>query len=254
MIGEHDRMTDERLYQTIARKITRLIDDGKYPPGSRLPAERELAERFGVSRVAIREAEIALQALGRIRIKVGSGAYVLDSDGNNGQALPDVSAFELTEARALFESEAAALAAARVSDETLAELDRLVEIMSRTNGKDEAGEAADHEFHREIARASGNAAITHVIETMWKLRDEIESVKAVYDSVCSEDVGARAHEHGEILEALRARDPAAARVAMRNHFARLLKAMLDVSEQHAFEELRRKTTESRERYLKSANL
>lgn len=247
-------MKNERLYQTIADKITEMIDAGKFPPGSRLPAERELAEQFGVSRVAIREAEIALQALGRIRIKTGSGAYVLEPHMNHHQALPDVSAFELTEARALFESEAAALAAARVSDDTLAELDRLVEIMSQTSGKDEAGEVADHEFHRTIANASGNAAITHVIETMWKLRDEVESVKAVYESVCSEDVGARAHEHADILEALRARDPAAARTAMRNHFARLLKAMLDVSEQRAFEELRRKTTESRERYLKSANI
>lgn len=247
-------MKNERLYQTIAGKITEMIDAGKFPPGSRLPAERELAEQFGVSRVAIREAEIALQALGRISIKTGSGAYVLDSQMNHHQVLPDVSAFELTEARALFESEAAALAAARVTDDTLAELDRLVEIMSQTSGKDEAGEDADHEFHRTIANASGNAAITHVIETMWKLRDEVESVKAVYESVCSEDVGARAHEHADILEALRARDPAAARTAMRDHFARLLKAMLDVSEQRAFEELRRKTTESRERYLKSANI
>lgn len=247
-------MKDGRLYETIAAKITKMIDDGKFPPGSRLPAERELADEFGVSRVAIREAEIALQALGRIRIKTGSGAYVLEARPDDHNTLPDVTAFELTEARALFESEAAALAAARIDDETLEELDRHVETMASTRGGDEDGEAADRDFHRAIARASGNSAITHVIETMWKLRDEVESVKAVYESVCSENMGARADEHSEILEALRARDPAAARVAMRNHFARLLKAMLDVSEQRAFEELRRKTTESRERYLNSASI
>lgn len=247
-------MKDGRLYETIAAKITKMIDDGKFPPGSRLPAERELADEFGVSRVAIREAEIALQALGRIRIKTGSGAYVLEARPDDHNTLPEVTAFELTEARALFESEAAALAAARIDDETLEELDRHVETMASTRGGDEDGEAADRDFHRAIARASGNSAITHVIETMWKLRDEVESVKAVYESVCSENMGARADEHSEILEALRARDPAAARVAMRNHFARLLKAMLDVSEQRAFEELRRKTTESRERYLNSASI
>lgn len=247
-------MKDGRLYETIAAKITKMIDDGKFPPGSRLPAERELAEEFGVSRVAIREAEIALQALGRIRIKTGSGAYVLEARPDDHDTLPDVTAFELTEARALFESEAAALAAARIDDRTLEELDRHVETMASTRGGDEDGEAADRDFHRAIARASGNSAITHVIETMWKLRDEVESVKAVYESVCSENMGARADEHSEILEALRARDPAAARVAMRNHFARLLKAMLDVSEQRAFEELRRKSTESRERYLNSASI
>ena len=62
-------MTDERLYHSIAKKIEALIDSGSYPTGSRLPAERELAEKFGVSRVAVREAEIALQAVGRIEIK-----------------------------------------------------------------------------------------------------------------------------------------------------------------------------------------
>jgi DNA-binding FadR family transcriptional regulator len=95
-------MTDERLYQSIAGKIEGLIDSGKYPAGSRLPAERELAERFGVSRVAVREAQIALQAVGRIKIKTGSGAYVLDAQANSKGKLPNVSAFELTEARALF--------------------------------------------------------------------------------------------------------------------------------------------------------
>jgi DNA-binding FadR family transcriptional regulator len=247
-------MKQQRLYHSIADKIEKLIESGGYPPGSRLPAERELAEKYGVSRVAIREAEIALQALGRISIKTGSGAYVLESPTNSENGLPDVSAFELTEARALFEAEAAALAAAQIDDETLAKLDHYIEIMATTGPHDEAGELADRDFHRTVASASGNAAITHVIETMWKLRTEIEPVRAVYESVCSEDFGARAKEHSDILDALRAHDPAAARVAMRRHFTRLLESMLDVSEERALEELRRQATESRQRYLKSATL
>lgn len=247
-------MTDERLYHSIANKIEALIDSGSYPVGSRLPAERELAEKFGVSRVAIREAEIALQAVGRIRIKTGSGAYVLDPAPSLDERLPDVSAFELTEACALFEAEAAALAAAQIDDKTLAELEQYVEIMATTGPSDEAGEVADQAFHRAIASASGNAAITHVIETLWKMRTDIEPVKAVYDSVCSEDFGARASEHSDILDALRAHDPAKARIAMRQHFTRLLESMLDVTEERALEELRRQATESRNRYLKSATI
>lgn len=247
-------MTDERLYHSIAKKIEALIDSGSYPTGSRLPAERELAEKFGVSRVAVREAEIALQAVGRIEIKTGSGAYVLDAQADRKNRLPDVSAFELTEARALFEAEAAALAAAQIDDATLEELDRYIQIMATTGPDDEAGELADRDFHRAVASASGNAAITHVINTLWKLRTDIEPVKAVYDSVCSENFGARAREHSDILDALRAHDPAAARVAMRKHFTRLLESMLDVTEERALEELRRQSTESRQRYLKSATL
>ena len=246
-------MKDKPLYHTIAHKLAQQIDEGKYLPGSRLPAERELAEQFGVSRVTIREAEIALQALGRISIKTGSGVYVEESPSGGVGAFPEISAFELTEARALFESEAAALAAEQMSDETIAELERLVAVMSSTGPDDAAGEVADHDFHRAIATASNNAAIMYVIETMWKMRDEIAPVKKVYDSVCSADFGARGHEHGDILDALRARDPEAARSAMRQHFKRLLESMLDVTHERAMEELHKQSTESRNRYLKSTN-
>lgn len=247
-------MKDKPLYHTIADKIGQQIDDGKYPPGSRLPAERELADQFKVSRVTIREAEIALQALGRITIKTGSGVYVQETAPDADRGFPSITAFEVTEARALFESEAAALAAGQMSDSTLEELDRLVDIMSRTGRDDEAGEIADHEFHRTIAAASNNAAIMYVIETLWKMRDEIEPVKEVYDSVCSEDFGARGREHAEILNAVRARDPAAARAAMRTHFQRLLESMLDITHEQAMEKLRKESTASRNRYLKSASL
>ena len=152
-------MSDKRLYHAVADKITKLINDGAYPPGSRLPGERELAEQFGVSRVTIREAEIALQALGQITIKTGSGAYVLDPSERDGRALPNVSAFELTEARSLFESEAAALAARNISDETLAHLDELIETMASDDPKDEeASQLADRQFHLAIAAAAVNAS------------------------------------------------------------------------------------------------
>lgn len=247
-------MKDRPLYQTIAERLAKQIDNGKYPPGSRLPAERELAEQFNVSRVTIREAEIALQALGRITVKTGSGVYVEEASNEDRTSFPGISAFEVTEARALFESEAAALAAQQVSDATLADLEKLVDIMSRTGPDDPAGEAADQDFHRVIAAASNNGAILYVIETLWKMRDEIEAVKEVYDSVCSDDIGARGREHAEILDAIRAKNPVAARSAMRQHFKRLLESMLDVTHEKAMEELRQQSTESRNRYLRSANL
>lgn len=245
---------DKPLYHSIADELARQIDSGKYPPGSRLPAERELAEQFNVSRVTIREAEIALQAMGRIAIRTGSGVYVQEPPPGRDREFPSITAFEVTEARALFESEAAALAAGQISDEALANLEHLVDVMSRTGSNDAAGEIADHDFHRTIAAASNNAAIMYVIETLWTMRDEIGSVKEVYDSVCLEDVGARGREHADILDAMRARDPARARRAMRAHFTRLLEAMLDVTHEQAMEALNKKAAESRDRYLKSASL
>ncbi len=247
-------MNDKRLYHTVARKLEKLIDDGIFLPGSRLPAERELALKFGVSRVTVREAEIALQAKGRIRIRTGSGVYVLDHKDKKKKEFPDVSAFELTEARALFESEAAALAAGQIDDETLNELDKYIEIMAANDPNDEKGERADRDFHRTIAQASGNPAISHVIEVLWKMRTETEAVRAAHETVCSKDDGSRAKEHSEILEALRNRDPAAARSSMRQHFTRLLTSMLDVSEEKALEDLRRRASESRQRYLRDSTI
>ena len=123
-------MSEQRLYQSVARQIRDAIEAGEFPVGARLPGERELAERFGVSRVTIREAEIALEALGWISIRTGSGVYVLSRDAHVAGRLPDVTAFDLTAARAVIEAEAAALAAAHIDEDGLAELEGLIAVMS----------------------------------------------------------------------------------------------------------------------------
>ncbi len=244
----------DRLFQGIADRIVALIDIGEFPPGSRLPGERELADRFGVSRVTIREAEIALQAVGRIKIKTGSGVYVADAPPASEEALPRVSAFELTEARSLFESEAAALAAPIISQESLARLDQLLQAMAEDHGDDDRATEADREFHSVIASASGNLAVIHVIRTLWRLRTELPEVRLTYASVCKHDGASRRREHEAIVEALRRRDPQGARVAMRRHFHRLLESMLDATEEHEINELRRKSATTRERFLISARI
>ena len=246
-------MKNRRLYHSTADEIIKLINSGSFPPGGRLPGERELAERFGVSRVTIREAEIALQALGHIRIKTGSGAYVLDPAESVNLGLPNVSAFELTEARAMFESEAAALTARHISDETLAHLEELIGMMSNDDPeKMEAFQQADREFHLAIAKASGNGAVQYTVETLWRMRDELPAVKEVHAAICArENAEARISEHAEVLKALQKRDPSEARIAMQKHFRSLLEFMIDITEEQAVEELRKKSTESRKRYLKS---
>lgn len=245
-------MVEKRLFHSVAEQISELIKDGVFPTGTRLPGERELAERFGVSRVTIREAEIALQAIGRIEIKTGSGVYVCEEQPGNDSQLPVVSAFELTEARSLFESEAAALAARNITDEQLL---RLAELIKRMASPDEAiSTDADQQFHILIAKASGNAAIVYTIESLWRMREELPDVKATYESVCETDAAYRAKEHQEICDALLARNPDAARSAMREHFNRLIEAMLDATEKRALAEVQRRASESRQRFLAPAKL
>ncbi len=245
-------MAEQRLYQKVASKILEMISSGAYPPGTRLPGERELAERFDVSRVVVREAEISLEALGHVEIKVGSGVYVRELNSTDLNRLPKVSAFELTQTRLLFESESAALAARVITDQQISALEETVERMANAAHDTPDGDQADRDFHLQIALATGNSANIFIMENLWRMRTELPEVRKVYSAVCVEDSSHRVDEHAEILEALRRRDPDQARSAMRHHFSRLIEALLVASEQQAIEEARRTSSLNREKYLKTA--
>ena len=246
---------DKPLYHTVAEAIGEQIEQGDYAPGNRLPGERHLAEEFNVSRVTIRQAIATLQALGHVITRKGSGAWVLDGAQRQQSDLPSASAFEVTEARRLFEPEVAALAALNIDDETLDRLAAYMEAMTSQDPEDdEAAEQADRDFHLAIAAATGNSAASHIVELLWRMRTELPDVKEVYDAVCHEDASARGLEHADILDALKARDPGAARVAMRQHFTRLLESMLSVTQEQALQEIRRRANESRQLFFKAAGI
>ncbi|MDR7191346.1 FadR/GntR family transcriptional regulator [Luteimonas terrae] len=247
-------MSENRLYQTIAGEIRKLIDRGEFPPGSRLPGERDLAERFGVSRVTVREAEIALEARGLISIRIGSGVYVKARSAQAPGGLPDVTAFDLTAARAVIEAEAAAMAASRVTDADLCELETLVLALSDPAAGTEAVSEADRRFHLAIARIAGNPVVEHCVQLIWRIRGEVPRVREVHARVCHDDGDTRREEHMAIFDALRRRDPAGARTAMRNHFQRLFESMLEATESEALAEIRRRTQQDRERFMATTGL
>lgn len=247
-------MSEVRLYQSIAARIRGLIESGEFPPGSRLPGERDLAERFGVSRVTIREAEIALEAQGWIAIKTGSGVYVQARAAPLPDVFPNISAFDLTAARAVIEAEAAALACAHMDEEKAARLEELVMAMSDPAADDQAALDADRAFHMTIARLAGNPVVEHFVEQIWRMRYELPQVSQVYSRVCHHDWKSRADEHSTILSALRRRDAPGARAAMRDHFHRLFEAMLEATENDALAEVRRRTELDRERFLATTRI
>lgn len=243
-------MQELKKYQDIAAQIQTLIESSGLEPGSRLPTERELAQSFGVSRATIRQAEAQLQALGVVEIKSGSGAYVLGHAAGADEALPEMTALELTEARSLLESEAAALAAVHITDTELSKLEECITVMNQSlPDNEETADDADRDFHLVIANASRNAVIVHTVRMFWRIRNEVPAVKRVYKAVCLQDTGPRGKEHSDILNALRRRDPMQARIAMRAHFFRLLESMLDVSTTQAIEAARRQADEERQRFL-----
>ncbi len=245
-------MGGKRLFQSVAEQIAALIEDGAFPPGTRLPGERELSERLNVSRVTIREAEIALQAVGKLEIKTGSGVYVSEDPPVPDGHLPEASAFEVTEARLLIEAETAALAARNITDEEVAKLESLIGEMA--SGDENVSRVADQTFHATIAEAANNAAMVHTVKQLWRMREELPEVKATHQAVCFSDKSTLVNEHRLIFEALRDRDPPRARAAMRKHFERLISSMLDATEKKAMEELQQQSIESRERFLSVAKL
>lgn len=242
-------MSNRRLFWDIVEKIEQRIDSGEYQIGTRLPPERVLAELFEVSRPTIREAIIALEVRGRVEVKTSSGVYVLNHKLSDKRA-NNISAFELTQARALVEGEAAALAASSITEE---ELERLADTLTHMQDGNQA-EVADKEFHRIISTATRNCAILATVENFWYLRDSRDNIKRAYANVCSSSAAQRMAEHTDIYNALKNKDSEKARAAMHEHFNRLINALFDASEAQMLEEIKRKNSETRGLYsLKHLN-
>lgn len=246
--------TTTRLYQKLARRLFEDMLAGRYAVGDRLPAERELSTLHGVSRPAVREAMIALEVQGLIEVRVGSGAYVRALP--SGQERPGftVTAFELMEARLLVEGEAAALAAVHIRDDEIEELERLVQQMADENRLPGVRTDADHAFHAVVAAATRNAVLHSQIEEMWRLRSTSPDCALLLEKARTANVQPVIAEHSAVLDALRARDPAAARLAMRAHLAAVIDHLLFATEEDAVEVARRSAASTRARYARAATL
>ena len=228
-----------KLYQQVAAAVADAIQRGEFRPGQRIPSERELAEEHGVSRPTIREAMIALEVTGLVRSRHGSGIFVVDNPPADAPTIGlDIGAFELTEARRLFEAEAAALAAVSITDDEIAALENLIGAMERENQEHVSGEHADREFHVTIARATRNSAVVDVVESLWDARYRSPLCKHMLERARNVGVQPRIDEHIVILNALRDRDPKAARTAMRDHLARVIDGLLQATESDALERAR----------------
>ena len=207
-----------RLYRQIADQLRHLIDHGEYAVGSRLPAERVLADRLGVSRPTVREALIALEVEGRLKIRVGSGIYVVEQQpaavvpGNAAIEGP----LELLRARAFVESAVAEEAAVRARTEDIERLDEILVEVDHQHSGDELI-ALDRRFHAAIAAILDNAVLVRFVGELFDQR-----INPYFEQLARHIENAstwkETHlEHVVIRDAIAARDPLAARAAMRNH-------------------------------------
>ncbi|MGW5634715.1 FadR/GntR family transcriptional regulator [Streptomyces sp. NPDC003832] len=207
--------------QRAVEEIKALIAGGRLEPGERLPTERDLAARLGISRSSMREAIRALTVLGVLEARHGSGIYVtrleagdlLEGFGVVAELARGERLVELLEVRRSLESTAAALAAARITPGQLAEVEGHLKAMGATDDPDEIL-AHDLAFHRAVAEAAGNATMAAILEGLSSRTFRAR----VWRGYQEEDAFTRTRrEHAAIHRALVARDPEAARAAAAAH-------------------------------------
>jgi len=222
-----------RLYQQIADRIEIFIKQGKFGVGARLPAERELADQFEVSRPTVREALIALEIAGLVEVRTGSGTYVsprarskTPGKGTGKDAGP--SAFEIVEARRAIEPSIAAQAAMRATKEDIKLIaGALAEFERNWNGTHWEKLEADRKFHMRVAEAAHNLLIVKILENLWTgMFGQIFAVLSQRTRLSNRQAMTM-HDHYTILHCIERRDASGAYAAMTNHLVHVELALLE---------------------------
>jgi GntR family transcriptional repressor for pyruvate dehydrogenase complex len=210
-----------RLYEQIVEQVEQSILKGQLKPGDQLPAERDLAQSFGVSRTAVREAVKTLREKGLVEAYTGRGTFVTSGTSNAIRQSLDLmfrvsqqeGSIHLAELRQVLEPEIAALAASRIEDQLLATMREAVTAMDRSLQDPDAYIEADLDFHLAMAEAVGNPLILSLLDSIVGLLREQRS------RIFSVDGGPERGQfhHKRILQAIERHDPDAVRDAMRAH-------------------------------------
>ena len=218
-----------RLYQQIVAQIETRILNGELRPGEKLPAERELAEQFEVSRTVIREAMKALTQSGLVVIQPGRGTFVTDSTSNVVRhsfdmlvrAGNETGVEDLLEVREILEPAIAALAAVRATDEDILAMEEAAQAMDLALDDPETFVEADLDFHLALAHGSHNTLIPVLIDTLVELLRENRKRAASVDGGLQRGQA----YHKIILEAIEQQDAEAARDAMQAHLVQIKKEL-----------------------------
>ncbi|QIE47621.1 FCD domain-containing protein [Pseudohalocynthiibacter aestuariivivens] len=229
-------VTPEKLSTAVTRQIEQLILRGILRPGERLPPERELAERLGVSRPSLREAVADLSSKGLLCARAGAGIFVADVLGNAfSDALirlfseHDEAVFDYLAFRRDLEGLAAERAARHASDTDLKVIQTLLEKMEQAHLKPDPDTEArlDAEFHLSIIEASHNVVMLHMMRSMFQLLREgvFYNRQVMFRQRSTRDL--LLGQHRAINAALQARDPAAARAAIEAHLGFVESALAD---------------------------
>jgi len=214
-----------RLYEQIVQQIEESILKGALKPGDQLPAERELALEFGVSRTAVREAVKALREKGLVEAYSGRGTFITDGTSQAIRQSFDLmtkigqpeGSTHLAEMRAILEPEIAALAAGRIEEQHLAAMREAYAVMHNSRHDPDTFIEADLDFHLALAEAAANPLILSLIDSIVGLLREQRM--RIFHVQGGPERGQ--FHHKQILEAIEQRDPEKVRAAMKAHLAQV---------------------------------
>ena len=240
---EIEPVKSTRIYEEIVRQVKQLIAEGKLRSGDQLPPERDLAEKFMVSRTSVREALRALQSRGLIDIRAGEGAFIRDISVDTLieplalVILPHREAVgELFEARRLLEPAIAALAARRATREELIDMERILDAQAKEVAEGRTGVTQDAALHSAIAHSAHNRAITRIVNALMDLLTQSRE-----ESLHTPGRPTRSHEdHRRILGAIKRRDDVGAQRAMLDHLIAVESLVTTAHRGHATAEAPRK--------------
>ncbi|KKK39843.1 GntR family transcriptional regulator [Mesobacillus campisalis] len=208
-----------KVSQTISHELLDMIDTGKFPPGSKLPTEMELAAHFGVSRIPIREALSVLRAAGVISSRQGGGSYVEERaatfllhhiriENDDKEVIK-----HLFEMRKILEPEAAYLAALRRTPEQLEQMQLAFKWLEEEyNDEKKTGKEADIEFHRSIILATQNPIMIQMIESLSALYERALKITLEPNLGLKQRRKAALKEHQDILLAIETEEPELAKI------------------------------------------
>lgn len=211
------RVARPRLYEQLVEQLMDFIESAQLGPGDTLPAERDLAERLGVSRATLAQALVALEVLGVIDVQHGTGAVlvyrpnvpsVLKGLREHRNRLP-----EIVEARSTLEVKLAELAAERRTDEDMQAIDKALDVMAEEVASGAKGAHGDELFHQAITAAAHSGVLaqlmTFIAEMILETRlESLGQPGRPEQSLAS---------HRKIADAIRAQEPEAAAAAMLDH-------------------------------------
>ena len=219
----HEAGGSTRLSARVAETLVGKIRDGQLAAGARLPSEDALSKHFGVSRTVIREAMASLRAEGAIATRHGIGAFVLGGASSASPA-PDAltqqsvaSLLNILEVRCGVEAAAAAHAAARRSEDHLADIRNALDAIARATAEGSDGVEEDVRFHHAIARATGNPFWVQLVESYAEQIRQAVRVTRANEARRADFAREVKVEHEKIVNAIAARDEARARRAAAAH-------------------------------------